>query len=420
MRPHLLSARNDLKVFNVSSSDEIGGRWNGHDIMEPLREFGVEAKIGSFWSKTSKSKNSIELFPGRKTRLLAEATMAIESLTGRQSTYQSWSSKIFDLPEFQEADVVHLQVIHDHLMTVENMAKVFQVKPAVWTWHDLWPLTGHCTQPVSCARWDLGCGGCPSLDSSLPVYWDRTDKERLRKEKLFSKTPINIHITTDWMRGRIENKVSSWNANVFQFPFGIDTQVFRPKPDLDARSILGIDKEVFVVSARSTDDSGKGFKELVQAIEQVRKTGRKVLLLCIQKQGLVSKYSREVESIELPWTNDTRNLGTFYEASDLFAMPSSAESFGMMALEAMSSGVPVITVANTAASEVAAAPELEVNLDDLVTQLADRITWAIDNKKQLRELGFRARARAEAKFSLGDYLGKLKNMYEQVISDRIS
>jgi glycosyltransferase involved in cell wall biosynthesis len=91
----------------------------------------------------------------------------------------------------------------------------------------------------------------------------------------------------------------------------------------------------------------------------------------------------------------------------------------MMALEAMSSRVPVITVGKTAASEVAECPELEVNLDDLVGQIANRITWAIDNKMQLKELGFRARARVEVKFSLEDYLGNLKNMYEQVASDQI-
>jgi glycosyltransferase involved in cell wall biosynthesis len=84
----------------------------------------------------------------------------------------------------------------------------------------------------------------------------------------------------------------------------------------------------------------------------------------------------------------------------------------------MSSGVPVITVGNTAASEVTEFPELEVHLDDLVGQLAKRITWALDNKVQLREVGIRARERAEANFSLGDYLGNLKNMYEQVASVR--
>jgi glycosyltransferase involved in cell wall biosynthesis len=231
---------------------------------------------------------------------------------------------------------------------------------------------------------------------------------------------MNIHITTDWMRGQIEKKVSSWNAKVFQFPFGIDTEVFRPKPELDARAILGIDKDTFVVAARSTEDPRKGFKELVLAIEEVRKTGRKATLLCIQKQGLVAKYSQEVESVELPWTNDTNNLGIFYEAADLFAMPSSVESFGMMALEAMSSGVPVITVSNTAASEVTDCPELEVVLEDLVSELAHRITWAIDNSMQLKTIGVRARTRAQSNFSLRDYLGNLKSMYEQVNSERIT
>jgi glycosyltransferase involved in cell wall biosynthesis len=91
----------------------------------------------------------------------------------------------------------------------------------------------------------------------------------------------------------------------------------------------------------------------------------------------------------------------------------------MMALEAMSSGVPVITVGNTAASEVAECPELEVHLDDVVGQIANRIIWAVDNTTKLKELGVRARARAEAKFSLEDYLEKLRSMYQQVASDRI-
>jgi glycosyltransferase involved in cell wall biosynthesis len=174
------------------------------------------------------------------------------------------------------------------------------------------------------------------------------------------------------------------------------------------------------VAARSTDDERKGFKELVHAIEQVRKTGRKILLLCIQNQGLVAKFSKEVESIELPWTNDIKNLGTFYEAADLFAMPSSVESFGMMALEAMSSGLPVITVANTAASEVVECPELEVEPLDLVGGLTEKLTWAFENKSKMQELGIKTRLRAEHSFSLGTYLQNLKNMYEQALSGRIN
>jgi hypothetical protein len=116
-------------------------------------------------------------------KALAEATMATETLTGRQSTFQWWTSALFGLEEFKEADVIHLQIVHDHLITIDNLVRVFEEKPTVWTWHDLWPLTGHCTQPLDCQRWDQGCGNCPALNLSLPVYWDRTNQERLRKSQ---------------------------------------------------------------------------------------------------------------------------------------------------------------------------------------------------------------------------------------------
>jgi glycosyltransferase involved in cell wall biosynthesis len=302
-------------------------------------------------------------------------------------------------------------------MTVENMAKTFIEKPTVWTWHDLWPVTGHCTHPLNCARWDLGCGSCPSLGSSLPVYWDRTDKERFRKDQVFSKTPMNIHITTDWMKGQIDSKIESWNAKVYQFPFGIDTSFFRPNKNLAARKLLSIDEDTFVIAARSTDDERKGFKELVEAIDLVQQSGRKVLLLSLQKQGLVEKYSKNINSIELPWTNDLENMSLFYEAADLFAMPSSIESFGMMALEAMSSGVPVISISDTAVSEVVGCQELEVRVDNLVEGMTQRILWSFDNRDNLEKLAVQARSRAENIFSLDDYLTNLRNMYEEVIRD---
>ena len=406
-----------MKVLNISSSDEIGGRWNGHDIIEPLRQLGVESRIGSFWNQTSSSKESIPLFPGTKRRVIAETAMAIETLTGRQSTFQYWSSDIFNLQEFQEAEVVHLQIVHDHLMTVENIAKTFSKKPTVWTWHDLWPLTGHCTHPLNCNRWDKGCGQCPALQSSLPVYWDRTDKERSRKHNLFSTTPMNIHVTTDWMMDQIRDKIADWKVNVYKFPFGIDTKIFSPKKNLHARKLLSIEDQTLVIAARATDDERKGFRELVEAIEIIHNSGRDVLLLTLQNQGLVSKHSSSVRSIELPWTNSLEHLSIFYEAADVFAMPSSIESFGMMALEAMASGVPVLSISDTAVSEVVGCCETEVGSKDLTEQLVGKISWLDDNREKLRSLGKQARKRAEEQFSLGDYLTNTKSMYEKVIHD---
>jgi glycosyltransferase involved in cell wall biosynthesis len=247
------------------------------------------------------------------------------------------------------------------------------------------------------------------------VVWDRTKKERKRKLDVFSNTPLNIHVTTNWMREKVAARTVGWNARIFQFPFGIDTSTFQPGGRNLARDFFGIEDDVFVVTARATDDERKGFVELVRALDDVVASGRRVLLLTLQQQGLVSKHSTNVESLELPWTNDLNHLAMFYQAADVFVMPSSAETFGMMALEAMACGTPVITVAGTATSEVVACNPLEVSSQLLTESLRKKLAWTIDNSEKLLVFGAESRKRALESFSLDSYLENLRTMYSKVL-----
>ena len=58
-------------------------------------------------------------------------------------------------------DVIHLHNLHGYYLNVEvlfNYLKTSQI-PVVWTLHDCWPFTGHCTyfDYVNCFRWQTGC-----------------------------------------------------------------------------------------------------------------------------------------------------------------------------------------------------------------------------------------------------------------------
>jgi glycosyltransferase involved in cell wall biosynthesis len=219
------------------------------------------------------------------------------------------------------------------------------------------------------------------------------------------------------MRDQVERKVEGWNSRIFQFPFGVDNQTFKPIDKRSARSTFGINEGEFVVAARATADDTKGFRELILAIDKVIATGRKVLVLAIQQQGLVEKISKRVPRVELGWTNDLERLNHFYNAADVFAMPSKAETFGMMALEAMACGVPPITVNGTATTEVANCIDLEVSAEKLVDDLAQKISWCIDNSVPLAVLGETARERATSNYSLDLYFSNLRSMYNEVIRD---
>ena len=49
------------------------------------------------------------------------------------------------LPEFVEADIIHLHWINQGMLSLDGIAKILKSgKPVVWTMHDMWPFTGIC------------------------------------------------------------------------------------------------------------------------------------------------------------------------------------------------------------------------------------------------------------------------------------
>ena len=57
----------------------------------------------------------------------------------------SAGSDITSLPEFREADIIHLNWINQGMLSLGSIRKIMKSgKPIVWTMHDLWPATGIC------------------------------------------------------------------------------------------------------------------------------------------------------------------------------------------------------------------------------------------------------------------------------------
>jgi glycosyltransferase involved in cell wall biosynthesis len=402
-----------MKVLNISSNDEIGGRFNGFDIHEPLARRGVETSLGCFWNHHSLEKWTFNLFPGKHRRLLAETVRAVEIMTGFQNTFQWWSKSLFQTKEFKEADVIHLQIVHDHFLRFEVIEEICEKKPTVWTWHDLWPITGHCIQPGSCSRWEAGCGSCPDLAAPQHVLRDRTRNEYKRKLSLIEAWRPEIHITTEWMERQILNHLPVGSCTLHRFPFGVDLNCFNPRAESGLRPRLGIKDSSFVVFARATDQPGKNFREVVRSLEKLSHK-YDVVLLTVQDQQISEANSSNLRIVQFPWISDPTQLAKLYAICDVFVMPSFAESFGMMALEAMASGKPVVHVADTATAEVVGDPLLAVETNDLEKNLTEIFTTLITEEDFLVSAGARARNRVEANYSLDDYLSRLIALYKFV------
>jgi glycosyltransferase involved in cell wall biosynthesis len=102
-------------------------------------------------------------------------------------------------------------------------------------------------------------------------------------------------------------------------------------------------------------------------------------------------------------------LVKLYQSSDVFVFPSLVEGFGLVILEAMACGLPVITTENTAGPDV-----ITEGFDGFIIPLrdsqglAEKILWCSNNRSLLRKMSKNARKKAEF-YSWESYQATLVN-----------
>ena len=110
------------------------------------------------------------------------------------------------------------------------------------------------------------------------------------------------------------------------------------------------------------------------------------------------------------------NLEEIVGASDVFLLPSEHESFGMAALEAMASEVPVIATQAGGLPEVIADGETGFLLPvGDVDAMAERAIAILSDKALQRRLGRAGRARAEGEFNVNRVVPMYRELYEKYL-----
>jgi len=111
------------------------------------------------------------------------------------------------------------------------------------------------------------------------------------------------------------------------------------------------------------------------------------------------------------------NLWEYYAASDIFVFPTIYEPFGLVIVEAMASGLPVITsrVAGAAALIIDGVNGLLLRASSDVNGLAAKIELLLSNAELRKTMGERARETAE-KFSWDQVAQKTLEVYNTVLN----
>ncbi len=145
-------------------------------------------------------------------------------------------------------------------------------------------------------------------------------------------------------------------------PCGVDPNVFRPMRQADAREVLGRDQCERIILFVGRIEQIKGIDVLLRALGLLffrhPELRSDVCLLVVGGALDPGDDSPEIEKIEalrslvhqhrmeanvsFVGSMDQQRLALFYAAADVCAVPSLTESFGLVALEAMACGTPVV------------------------------------------------------------------------------
>lgn len=409
------STSSAMKVVQINSGDLMGRRFNGYDLKRHLEQYDVESKMLVYWNKKSDAPFVSRAFYYPGGRYVTRALDIVErqfSLHARLHP-QSWTLPMHKA--VREADLMHLQIIHDGYFSLSALPYVTSKKPTVWTWHDPWPMTGHCIHPLECRRWQVGCGSCPDLTLPFPMKTDRTAEQFSWKQDIYSRTKAEIIVASRWMLEMAERSPLAEGFNFSLIPFGLDLGVFKPGDKQAARARLGVLPDLPVVLIRALATPYKGLPEFIQAIQSLS-PDRKICIMVVQETGHFEKLRGRHQILEFGWTDNEPLLMDLYAACDFLAMPSKAEAFGLMAIEAMACGRPVLSLEGTALPGVTFAPDagLAVPANDIAA-LANGIEHLISHPDECEARGRLSRTLALQHYDITRQAQLTAALYRRVL-----
>ncbi len=223
----------------------------------------------------------------------------------------------------------------------------------------------------------------PELANTLDAVKEPAWKIERKEQEL--QLADHIFVASSMTKSSLlEAQVSASKISVI--PYGAPINYFQPqlKANQGFRALF-----VGRVGAR------KGVHYLLQAWKKLRLSNAELLLVGYNEfpDGWLEKYAsccRYVPSVP------HRELNSYYNSASVFVFPSLVEGFGLVLLEAMACGIPVIATPNTAAPDIITdGKEGFIIPIRNIEALQEKLDWCYRHPQELAIMGKAARAKAQ-------------------------
>lgn len=344
-----------MRVLIVNTSEREGGAAvAANRLMDALNNNGVKAKM-LVRDKETDNITVVGLKGGllQRFRFLWERWCVYYHLhfTRDHLFDLDMANTGFDitkLPEFKEADVIHLAWINQGFLSLKDIRKIINSgKAVVWTMHDLWAATGICHFTFGCEAYKGQCHNCfylprggNSADLSTRVF--------NKKKKVYYNSGIHFVACSKWLGNSARQSSLLTGLQLSVIPNPIDTHVFCPKDKRVARlhSTLPEDKRIILFVSQRVTMERKGMAYFIKAISLLAerypemKENTVIAILGGRADEVVSQLA--LPSFPLGYVKNERQLVDIYNSADVFVIPSLDENLPNTIMESMACGVPSV------------------------------------------------------------------------------
>ena len=314
-------------------------------------------------------------------------------------------------------DVVHLHNVHGYYVNYKILFDYLRRAgvSVVWTLHDCWSMTGHCShfESVKCDRWQKQCFDCP-LKCAYPssLLLDRSKRNYTDKKDCFSSVSnMTLVPVSNWLARVVRSSYLN-DKEVAVIYNGVDISMFTPieKPQLETK--YGLDGKRIVLGVASPWSDKKGLSDFIKLHSHLTDEYKIVLIGLTDEQ--INKMPKEIVGISR--TNNALELAKWYSLADAFVNLTYEDTYPTTNLEAISCGTPVVTY-RTGGSPESVTPETGrvVEQGDI-----EGIAKAIEElcAEDRAEMRRRCRDYAVKNFNKEDNYTAYLKLYENILKTR--
>ena len=397
---------NKLLQINVSSN------WGSHgkiaeDIGNLVQANGWDSCI-AYGRYTNPSKSKL-LKIGNRWDVYKHGLVSLLLDNHGLNSVSVTKQLICDIEKYSPT-IIHLHNIHGYYLNYQLLFDFLAGSglPIVWTLHDCWPFTGHCSHPIysHCDKWLIECNHCAAL-SFYPksILLDQSTRNYNIKKDCFNRVKnLTLVSVSRWLDKQVAQSFLGHHRHLFIYN-GVDCKTFIPYNNREC----GHD-EYYVLGVANVWNAQKGLDVFLE-LRKLLPNNYHIFLVGLNNWQ-IRNLPKGIEGFLR--TNTVGKLVELYSQADVYVNPSQAETFGLTTAEALACGTPSVVYDTSACPELISEETGRVVPLNDISAMAEAIRQICEKTDQA-SIRRACRERAVRLFNKSECYQAYWNLYQAII-----